>query len=57
MELRKGMDVYNQRFSRLVALHPTEEYRNKSRLWRCMCDCGNEPFVTVSALKSGNTRS
>ena len=33
--------------------------RNNSgqRLWKCICDCGNERILTTYAIKSGRTKS
>jgi hypothetical protein len=50
-----------ERFGRLTALAntKTKTYPSKSRVlyYECRCDCGNILFVTIYALRSGNTRS
>lgn len=50
-------DLTNQRFDRLIALKPTDERRNRSIVWYCICDCGNECFVSSINLQSNNTKS
>lgn len=50
------LDLVGQRFGRLLVV----EYfgsKNNQRLWRCVCDCGNEKIVQTSYLTSGDTRS
>ncbi len=54
---RYKRDLTNQRFGRLIALEPTPERQNHSVVWKCLCDCGNTVFVSVSKLTSGNTQS
>lgn len=54
-----ALDITNQRFGRLVAIKKATiklPYSN-SIAWVCLCDCGNETIVPLSALKSGNTSS
>lgn len=47
-----------QRFGRLVAIERTLIADSKrNRLWRCICDCGNEVFQPLSLLITGNTSS
>ena len=48
----------NQRFGMLTALEYTEQRNSDGkRLWRCVCDCGNEKLVTAANLKDGHTKS
>lgn len=42
----------NQRFGRLLVIE-----RVSGKTWRCLCDCGNEKFVSTFCLTSGMTRS
>lgn len=51
------VDLTGLRFARLVAIEPTDKRKNKSIVWRCLCDCGKYTETTSSALKTGNTRS
>ena len=50
-------DLTGQRFGKLTALERLDEKSNRSYLWRCVCDCGNEVTVRANALTSGNTKS
>lgn len=49
-------DITNQRFGRLMALHPNGQYRSQT-VWHCKCDCGKEVNVPVSRLLGGHTQS
>lgn len=46
-----------QRFGRLVALEPTDGRKNRSVIWHCKCDCGNEVFTTSNQLVTGHKKS
>lgn len=50
------LDLTGQRFGRLTAIELGAN-RNKRRMWRCVCDCGNEKYVTTSNLRCGITKS
>lgn len=50
-------DLINQRFGKLTALYPTNQYKNNHIVWHCKCDCGKEIDVVGSSLLSGNTQS
>ena len=52
------LDLLGQRFGRLTAIERCEfpNLRPKWR-WRCLCDCGNEVFVSTTDLNSGHTLS
>ena len=51
-------DLSGTRFGRLTALYPTLERDKKGSIkWKCICDCGNEHFVTEDALVNGNVQS
>lgn len=52
------LDFRGRRFGRLIAIEPTDRKTEwQSRIWRCLCDCGTEHFVSRASLQSGNTRS
>ena len=38
-------DITGQRFGRLVAVRRTGEMRQRSSVWECRCDCGEQPGV------------
>lgn len=51
------LDITGQRFGKLVALRRLNEKKGRIFLWECQCDCGNICKVSVTALRSGNTKS
>ena len=52
---RKTRDISGKRFGSLIAIEPTGEVHptNKTRLWRCVCDCGNETIADYKHLADG----
>lgn len=38
-------DLTNQRFGKLTALSPTDQWRNSTVVWLCMSDCGNDTLA------------
>lgn len=52
-------DLTNQRFGKLIALHPTNKRFPGTQwvIWQCQCDCGNTIEVPSALLKNGNTKS
>ena len=49
-------DITGLRCHMLVALELVEERKGKRdwvRLWRCRCDCGNEPGMVFKRLQQG----
>ena len=53
----KALDLTGQKFRRLTALEATSERRNKSIVWKCLCDCGNYVNVDASSLRCLRTQS
>lgn len=54
----KSINIAGQRFGRLTALELLpERSKTGARLWRCLCDCGNEKVATTSALNNGFVQS
>lgn len=54
----KSINIVGQRFGRLTAVELLpERSKTGARLWRCLCDCGNEKVATTSALNSGFVQS
>ncbi len=52
------LDFRGRRFGRLVAIEPTgQTTRWHSRIWRCLCDCGNEHLASRGSLQGDNTHS
>lgn len=50
-------DLTGKRFGKLTAIEAVEERQKGRVIWRCLCDCGNEAFVSSSKLISGETKS
>ena len=51
-------DLTNQRFGRLTAIECLGSNDKDGMLWKCVCECGNDNFITTSHhLISGNTQS
>lgn len=55
--MRKIIDLTGQKFGRLTAIKRVGSSKNKSALWLCKCDCGNEIIATSNNLRNGNTQS
>ena len=58
---RKPKDITGQRFGRLVVVEATNQfkYKQNSRIWKCLCDCGNEVLLPEINFiyKSSGTKS
>lgn len=50
---RKHEDITGQRFGKLVVIR----YEKNKKSWLCKCDCGNERYISISALKKGERTS
>ncbi len=53
---KRKLDITGMRFRSLVALERVST-KSKKAYWKCKCDCGNESFVYLGHLRSGNTKS
>lgn len=53
----KFKDLTGKRFGRLVVNCDAGRTKNKSIIWHCICDCGNEINVRSFSLLSGKTQS
>ena len=53
----KMNNITGQRFSRLIALCPTNLRSARSVIWECKCDCGNTLLVVITYLQFGRVRS
>lgn len=50
--------ILNKKFNFLTAIEPTDLRDNGGHiLWRCICDCGTECFVSSNSLLTNNTQS
>jgi hypothetical protein len=58
---RKAIDLSGRRFGRLNVITNdilrTDGRQRRERLWRCLCDCGNEAQVSGGNLRGGNVAS
>ena len=54
-------NITGMRFGRLTAIEYVgdREYKcgKKLSMWKCLCSCGKETVVSLSALRTGNTKS
>lgn len=50
-------DISGQRFGNLVAIERTDKKKHSSSIWKCRCDCGEESFVPINYLTTGDTKS
>ena len=50
-------DMVGAKFGRLTVLEQAGVNKHRSRLWKCVCDCGSEVVVSTPSLRSGNTKS
>ena len=53
----RAVDRRGVRYGRLTAMEPTSTRQSGSIVWRCVCDCGNETFVSAKLLATGKARS
>lgn len=52
------IDIAGQRFGRLVAIALSEpDTKNRRRMWRCACDCGETVYSCAGALRAGQSQS
>ena len=50
-------DLSGKKFGRLTAIETVGVNSHRERLWKCLCECGNETTVNSYALVSGHTKS
>ena len=54
----KAQNIEGKKYGKLTAIEVVGERKykkGKDRLWRCVCDCGNEVIVTQSCLLRGTS--
>ena len=51
------IDITGQRFGNLTVIENVGVNRWGEKMWRCLCDCGNETIIRGSALRSGKQTS
>lgn len=50
-------DIVGKDFGRLLVLEETTQRRRRSKLYRCLCECGREHLAVRNDLVNGRTRS
>lgn len=50
---RPAAQLKGKRFGQLVAKEPGGRNAQNTRLWRCVCSCGNERLCTAADLQAG----
>ena len=50
-------DLSKEKFGRLQPLYPTNKRQNKSIVWMCRCDCGNEKEIPAYVMTGGRVKS
>jgi len=53
----KPIDMTGNRYGRLSVIEMSGYNNHNQRLWRCVCDCGNESEVIGFLLRQGQTKS
>lgn len=51
------VDLTGNKYGMLTVLGESGRNKNKMKIWRCKCECGNETLVTTNNLKRGHTQS
>lgn len=54
---KSASNLKQQKFGKLTALEPTNERKNGSVVWKCLCDCGNIHYAATTELKRGSVSS
>lgn len=55
--MSKRIDLYGQRFGRLVVISQAEKNQMGRTMWYCRCDCGKSVIVSGVNLRTGKTKS
>ena len=51
--MSSALELSNQRFGKLVALHVAQGVKGRGRLWLCQCECGRQVEAEARGLKAG----
>lgn len=54
---KNSYNLIGQKFGKLTVIEKTNKRSQRSVVWRCLCDCGNETEVSSAVLISNNTKS
>lgn len=52
-----GSVKVGQKFARLLVLEEVGRNKSGCKLWKCLCDCGNETIASTAVLRSGHKKS
>ena len=50
-------DIKGKKFGRLTAVSPTNQRKQRSVVWQCLCECGNTKYVSRKDLTNGLVKS
>ncbi len=50
-------DITGRRFTRWIAIRPTNKRNNGKVVWECLCDCGTIGFIISASLIYGSSKS
>lgn len=50
-------DLVGHQFGHLTVVEYVRTTKDKKAIWRCVCVCGRDTYVTTNGLRSGNTKS
>ena len=51
------IDLTGQTFGELIVLEKTAQRQDNSVVWKCLCSCGKECYISSHNLRRGHTRS
>jgi len=51
------VNIEGQKFGKLTAIHDIGSDKTGSRLWKCLCECGQFSTVAAKSLRIGKTKS
>lgn len=54
---RRSLDLDGQKYGRLTIKGESKKGYDGRRWVNCVCDCGNDKFLRLASLRSGNTQS
>lgn len=55
--LSQVRDLTGMQFGELTVIGPTDQRKNKSMVWECLCSCGKTHYVASRLLVTGQTKS
>lgn len=53
----KPKDITGNKYGKLTAIEFAYSNTYHERIWKCKCDCGNDAYVSIHSLTTGNTKS